>query len=61
MLDLYYLINNNLFMDFKKHIESKLEAEWVAFNDYDNVIRVLSNCVQWFKLITKYKELWINI
>lgn len=44
-------------MDFKKHIESKLEAEWVAFNDYNNAIRVLSNCVQWTKLITKYKEL----
>lgn len=57
MLSLYHLINNKWFMDFKKHIESKLEAEWVAFNDYNNAIRVLSNCVQWTKLITKYKEL----
>ena len=48
-------------MNFKKHIESKLEAEWVAFNDYNNVIRVLSNCVQWYKLITKYKELCYQI
>ena len=61
MLSLYYLINNLENMDFKKHIESKLEAEWVVFNDYNNAIRVLSNCVQWFKLITKYKELWKNI
>lgn len=39
-----------------KDIKSKLQAEWVDFNDYDNVIKVLSKCVQWTKLITKYKE-----
>lgn len=48
-------------MNLKILIESKLKAEWVAFNDYDNAIRVLKNCVQWNKLIIKYKELcWIE-
>lgn len=48
-------------MNLEIQIKSKLEAEWVAFNDYNNAIRVLSNCVQWTKLITKYKELCYQI